>query len=373
MSRPAKLWIAGVLFLIVVMALLLLSDRMRQRSQPAPQAISLRMLVDAEDGAFSAPARPWRLSLPKDQGAHSDFQAELWTFLLWLGNAEARPQTIQIVLGRAAVAARPLERASAWAASQIYGARLWAQGAEGLAPLVRQRLQRAALGLAGSGTEPPRVWIDDWSFETAPDTGEMRLKVQDRDLSLDVMLRSVKTPLAETDLLLFGGDPDAAPGRGYSLTRLQVAGELALDGSRSQVAGTAWLDHVWGNLGADALRLQIGRLAAQLDDGRELLCLELERTGGGGRPIPSCALVLQDGRVQSFQRREIALDREGSAWRLEIPLLQLQLDFDPGATRSRSGNAQSGWGIPIAVSGREAGRAIQGWGWAGQGGADWLR
>ncbi|NEV60974.1 lipocalin-like domain-containing protein [Thiorhodococcus minor] len=373
MSRPAKLWLTGVLIVGLMVALLLFAGAMRQRPQLSSQAISLRTLIDPGEGEFGVPAQSWQLSLPKDHGAHSAFQAELWTFLLWLRDERSRPLAVQVVLARAALTAQPQERQSEWAANQLYGAGVWAQGGRGSAPATHQRLQRAALGLAGSGTQPTRVWVDDWSFQTIGDTEEMRLQIKEDDLRLDVALGSLKTPLTETELGLFARAPDPARGRGYAISRLQVEGEVWLGGSLTKVSGTGWLDHLWGNLGTDALPLEIGRLIAQLDDGRELLCLELSRAGGGGRPIPSCALVLQDGRVQSFQRREIALERDDAAWRLAIPLLQLQLDLVPREMQPGSGALRSAWGMPILVSGLEAGRSVEGSGWAGLGSADWLR
>jgi predicted secreted hydrolase len=118
----------------------------------------------------------------------------------------------------------------------------------------------------------------------------------------------------------------------------------------------------------------VNRFALQLDLDRELLCLQLRREDGTGTPIPACALILADGGVQSFRRREIRLEpverwlspRTGArypvAWRLSIPILDLELELAPLARDQEADNRVRLWSGAVQVEGRLGGETIAGHG-----------
>lgn len=93
----------------------------------------------------------------------------------------------------------------------------------------------------------------------------------------------------------------------YSLTRLQVQGELELEGKRKKVRGLAWMDHQWSPLALDQEHVWTW-FALQLNDGTELSCFEY------GRKIKTRLATLSrpDGSVAVTKR--VRLVRVGLPW-----------------------------------------------------------
>lgn len=118
----------------------------------------------------------------------------------------------------------------------------------------------------------------------------------------------------------------------------------------------------------------MNRCAIQLDQDRELVCLQLRREDGTGTPIPACALILADGQVQGFRRREIRLEpferwlspRSGAgypvAWRLSIPILDLELELVPLTRDQEADDTVRLWSCAVQAKGRLGGETIAGHG-----------
>jgi predicted secreted hydrolase len=189
---------------------------------------------------------------------------------------------------------------------------------------------------------------------------------------LDLDLAAIKSPIPFSDLTLLGRDSGGLGLQAYLLPRMAAIGTLSLDGDARPVQGYAWLDHAWGAIPMSRGQVGLNRFAIQLDDDRELICLQLRREDGTGTPIPACALILADGRVQSFRRREIQLEptaqwrspRTGSrysvAWRLAIPILDLELELSPLVQDQESSGAIRLWSGAVQAMGRQGSETIGG-------------
>jgi predicted secreted hydrolase len=315
------------------------------------------------------------LEFPADHGAHPGFPGELWGLFGQLADEQGIRYDFQLSLTRLALSAAPAERASAWAANEVYRGQLAIMQSDRRGIRSAERLTRAALGLAGGRSQPPSVWIEDWSLSLADDEpGRMRMALvaEAAGSALALDLAASKSPLSLGDLALLGRDFDEIGLRAYLLPRLVATGTLTSDGEVRSVRGYGWLDHAWGALPTSTGQVGLNRFAIQLDDDRELICLQLRRDDGTGTPIPACALILADGRVQSFQRREIRLEptsrwlspRTGSrysvAWRLSIPILDMELELSPLVQDQESDGAIRIWSGAVNASGRQKGQTIGG-------------
>lgn len=374
-----KLWVISVISLTLVAGVVMLVVGGRARA-PAPVEPSLEAFLDPSTGDFASADTPWTLSLPEDHGAHPHVQGELWGISFWLRDQVGAGVAVRVGLERLALRARPIDRQSEWAANQLYSGQVLLLASDRPDPEVRTRVQRAALGLAGAAREPARIWVDDWSLKSMGQGAGLEVEILSDGLVMDLGLTPGKPPLSDRDLQLFSRGQGLSGLHGYAMTRLKAQGSLNVDGRSLPVEGTAWLDHLWGNLGEGRASLAPTRIEVQLDDGRDLLCVELRHQDGSGRPIPACALILQDGRVQSFQRREIGLEvtryrssetqgrRYAVAWRLTIPLIGVDLDVTPlDGDRSADFPAVM-WSGRVRISGRQGGQRIVGQGWADVGG-----
>ena len=366
-----KTWTA---LLVAIALLALVLSGWPTRSTPPEQAPSLSLKGLLNPDATDVPTldETWSLNLPADHGPHLESPSELWNLSLWLADEQGQAHWLQINLGRLALSAKPLTRPSAWAAHQIYRGHWVSLSSGEMAPRTAERLRRAALDLAGSSTNPARVWLDDWSLESRSDPNRLQLTARHGANRLALALTADKPALDGEQLRLFTGNPEGPGLRAYLLTRLRASGSLSLDGRLLRVRGSAWLDHAWGGIGNTGDQLALNRFALQLADGRDLLCLELQRQERGGRPIPSCALILADGTVQSFQRRELELralehwtsPRTGHTyplgWRLAIPLLDLELGVHPMIEDQETDLAIPHWNGVVRVDGQQGGQGLSG-------------
>lgn len=313
------------------------------------------------------------LDLPADHAAHPKARAELWSLSGWLAPAHEVGAGIgfQLTLVRAALSAEPVGRESAWAAFQVYGASLSLIREGDPAAATDLRLSRDALGLAGSAGDPPRVWVRDWSIESSGD--KLLLSAGSAESGLDLRLAPEKAALDRESLKLLPSAADRPQPGLYVIPRLRADGQVKLGGEVLDARGAVIMVHAWGSSAVGvAPGLGLDRFSLLLDDRREILCLRLRRAEGGGRPVPACAVVMPDGRVQTFSRREILLketahwrgqDRGAAypvAWRLTLPLLDLALDLEPLARDQMSAGAARLWSGAVRVAGTQDGTPVSG-------------
>lgn len=364
--------VLGVVIALVAGAALLRLGRGPDRA-PEP-GWSLESFLDLDAQGFDAVSGDFVPDFPSDHGAHPGSRSEAWNLFGQLRDAQGE-WGFQLTLARLALTAHPPERASAWAASDLFRGQLSVLRA-GL-PEVRsaERLTRAALGLAGARARPPSVWVEDWSLTLADGPSEparMDLFAQGGGAILDLELKAVKSPVSLVDLGLLVQDAGALGLQAYVLPRLAATGTLTLDGQARPVQGPVWLDHAWGPIPSARGQVSINRFAILLEGDRELLCLQLRREDGTGTPIPACALILPDGQVQRFRRREIRLEplerwrspRTGSSypvvWRLAVPIINLELELSPLTDDQESDGPIRLWSGVVRAAGRLGEAAIGG-------------
>ena len=106
----------------------------------------------------------------------------------------------------------------------------------------------------------------------------------------ELMMRAEKPAFA-----LDPGGADA-PFVGYSLTRLAVEGTVDQGGGEMPVEGTAWFDHLWGELpvpGAGPVAWD--RMQLQLNDGTDINAVRSRRIDGKGASAVSVAIFDPSG------------------------------------------------------------------------------
>lgn len=368
-----KPWIVSSLSVTLFVLLWVTLSRESGEWVKAPNP-SLETLIDLDADGFSPVVGAWEPRFPADHGAHPTFRSELWNLFGWLLDRQGRSYVFQVNLTRLALRAEAAERASAWATNQLFRGHL-ALILPGVASvLAEERLNRGALGLAGLSSEPVRIWLEDWSLSAPVDSDGLLLEIASDRTGLSLTLNPIKPSATSNDLELFGQGPGSPGFHLYLMPRLAVQGDLRLDGTQVQVQGTAWLDHAWGAISGASGQLALSRFAVQLDDGRDLMCLELRRRDGSGRPIPSCALIGSDGRVQAFGRREIRLEpvdewrspatgaRYPLSWRLVLQPVGLELSLEPLLEDQELDPALRLWSGAVEVKGREGEAQLSGQG-----------
>ncbi len=362
---------------------------LREIDQPAADAGTGTAQTDA-----SSADTDWIPALPRDLGPHPSAPAEVWDLTGQLRDDTGDRYDLRLTLVRLAIGPRGIERASQLAANALLLGHFELAPADG-APVIAQRASRIAAELAGIVADPPRIWLEDWTLtldKGGESTGRGRLEIRIHDLRLDLTLIPAKPAVTPSASLLEGGapagrEPGAATSlRWLALPRLALAGELTAAGRVLAVSGAGWLDRVWGVTAAAAGltgtrgQLALNRFLLLLEDGSELLCMQLRRRAGGGTPIPTCLAVAADGATTVLRRRALTLVpgdatwrslgdgvRYPIRWRLAAPALGLELRIDALRPTREQRPAEWVWGgqlwsSAISVSGERDGRAVVGGG-----------
>jgi predicted secreted hydrolase len=241
------------------------------------------------------------LQFPRDHGSHADYRVEWWYITGWI-HTRNRSEMLgfQITLFRV----RPqidADNPSAFTPRQILlghcaiadpaHGRLW-QG---------QRIERAALGLAGAEGSDLRVWMDQWLLSRAPGPSDRyRLRASSSDCGLDLTLAGSEPPLPNGAAgFSRKGPKPASASEYYSEPHLQVSGSIERAGRTDQVTGEAWLDHEWASQYLDPDAAGWDWVGLNLDDGSALMAFTI-RDHQGRRYWASASLRKRDGRVQVF-------------------------------------------------------------------------
>lgn len=174
--------------------------------------------------------------------------------------------------------------------------------------------------------------------------------------NFDLTLESVKTPLLEG-------------GRGfitvcnrssyyYSLTNLTVSGTVNRNGKKIEVAGKAWMDHQWADVGYS--KDKWNWFSIQLDSNTEIMCCEysdgkhrdylIDISYPDGRQESLKWLLLKQG--EKVWESEKTKARYPLSWRIEIPERNIVLDVSaPIKNQEIIFGSINYWEGPLIVSG----------------------
>jgi predicted secreted hydrolase len=260
-----------------------------------PAAVSAADLLSGGDSRGYAQAlAPRAFSFPADFGPHDDFRQEWWYYTGNLDTADGRHFGYQLTFFRFAMAPSAPKRDSAWATRQVYLAHFAVTDVQAQQYHDEERIDRAALGLAGAQGGPYKVWLEDWSAEGESAQGlPMHLHAATQDMAIDLRLNSLKPVVLQGDRGL--SRKGSRPGNAsyyYSLTRLATGGTLRIGAHTYTVSGLSWMDREWSTSALEPGQSGWDWFALQLSDGRELMYYRLRRKDGA--PDPHSRVVILD-------------------------------------------------------------------------------
>jgi predicted secreted hydrolase len=281
-----------------------------------------------------------KLAFPADHYAHPDYRTEWWYYTGHLRGAGGKRYGYQATFFRFGLR----DRQSGWEEqpnfTDLYMAHFALSDFARKSFRFRERINRGQGDKAGAETQRYYVWNEDWRVQANGKRHEIFIK--DRDTTLRLALEALKPPVLHGDK----GHSQKGDGEGhasyyYSLTRMETAGELIVEGKKENVRGFSWMDHEFGSdqLGPE----QVGWdwFSIQLDNNVELMLYLLRRTDGSVDSFSSGTLVAADGETIHLPRREFrvqALDHWKSAasgatypikWKVSVPAQELELEIVP--------------------------------------------
>jgi predicted secreted hydrolase len=236
-----------------------------------------------------------------------------------------------------------------------------------------ERLRRADGTLAGFSDTDLEVWLDDWELVRSED-GTMNARARDAvtGIGLSLELRPQRELVLHGDRGYSRKGADTGNASVYvSWTRLAVAGELEVDGSRLAVSGEAWFDHEWGTSQLGVGVVGWDWFSLRLDDGRDLMVYRLRRADGTADPYSSGSLVTSGGEVFNLGAGDVVIeptafwsseDSDGtypSGWSLRLPRYAIDLELRPLVLNAEvDGSRTTGviyWEGPVAATGSATG------------------
>ena len=316
---------------------------------------------------FARPSGAFVPVLPRDHAPHPEAATESWQLSVHLHGSEGAAMGLQMSLLRlglvppdAAVDALP---DSGWAARGIYRGHVTILAGDAAAG--EERFGRAMAGVAGLDAADGVLRLDDWTldFGAPEDAAGWRLAARAGDLRATLALVPQRSPAA------IGAE--ALPLRGYAVTRLAVTGRIETPQGPQTVTGTAWFEHLWGELplpGGGPVASD--RLLLQLDDGGELSMIRTRRVDGRGAPTLEAVLIAPDGSASALQGAEVDVVPQ-TAWAGRLgdwPLVwqlragDLELAVTPVVEDQEHGFAAPAWIGVVRAEGRRGDRAVRGLG-----------
>jgi predicted secreted hydrolase len=348
---------------------------------PLPES---RVLPAAAASGFAQALTPRTFVFPQDHGPHPEFRQEWWYLTGNLDGAGGERFGFELTFFRFALAPPAGSAAegttppgsSAWRVREIYLAHFAVTDVAARRFRYAQKLERAALGLAGAEAAPLRVWIDDWSLAAAgAGSADFKLAAAQQGYSLELELHPLTAPVPNGESGL--SRKSDAPGSAsyyYSIPRLEVHGELRSDGRPLAVHGLAWLDREWGSGGLGPDQAGWDWFALQLDDGTSLMFYALRRRDGSRDPHSAGTWVETSGEVRALASAAVDIDaihrwtsadgvRYPSAWRLRVPSLVLDVEVHPVLADQELKVSPRYFEGAVDASGTRAGRPLHGRGY----------
>jgi predicted secreted hydrolase len=374
-GRSAAIWATAILA-SGALAVGLLRPWEGRESGPLPAGITVAEALRGNPTGFARARAPRSFSFPQDHGPHPDYRTEWWYFTGNLETPQGRHFGYELTMFRIGLAPKAPERASRWAANEVYLAHFAVTDVAGQSFRAFERLTRGALGLAGASATPFRVWVEDWSAEgRATDALSVHLRAAEEGAGIDLLLESTKPPVLQGD----GGlsQKSAEPGNAsyyYSMTRMPTSGTLRVGAQTFQVQGLSWMDREWGTSALSPEQAGWDWFALQLSDGRDLMFYRLRRRDGSVDPFSAGSLVGTDGRAIKLARGDVHIEvldqwaspdgvRYPSRWRLSVPKEGLELDIRPLVPNQELRLSVRYWEGAVGVRGRSRGSPIQGSGY----------
>jgi predicted secreted hydrolase len=323
---------------------------------------------------FARAEGPRPLEFPADHGPHPAYQTEWWYYTGNLETAEGRHFGYQLTFFRRALVppGQRQERASPWAADQVYLAHFALTDVGGGRYWAFERFSRGAAGLAGAQASPYRAWLEDWSVEeVAP--GVYQLKAAEEGMEIELTLTDEKGPIPQGDRGYSQKGPE--PGNAsyyYSLTRLVSSGSVRVGGAAYPVSGLSWMDHEYSTGGLGPELVGWDWFSVQLDDGSEVMLYQLRRGDGSSDPFSSGTFIAADGQTTRLSREDYQINVEETwrsphsgatypaRWTVTVPAVDLELEIAPHLADQELNVSYMYWEGAVRAAGERAGQAVSG-------------
>ena len=313
----------------------------------------------------------YRMTFPRDFGAHPGFRTEWWYVTGWLGEDRG----FQVTFFRVRTN-HPQENPSRFAPTQLLFAHAALMLPNNRHPLHGQRAARLGSPGVRFSEQDADVAIGDWSLSRGSDD-RYRTVIHEPDFDFDLTLAAPGEPgdarnrpwLQDLQGFSRKGPLPAQASHYYSRPQLRVSGLV----NGEPAAGVAWFDHEWSTTYLDPAAEGWDWTGINLDDGSALVAFRIRPREAGADLWRYCALRHADGRVERFDAVEFEVLRRWQSphtatrypvsIRLVLPGRSLRLEplFDDQELDGRGSTGTIYWEGAVRVLGDDGERLGRGY------------
>lgn len=369
MRRPT-----GVMMVLILAAITYWQWPRAETLSPDSAAAVIAILGGGDTAGYARALVPRPFAFPADYGPHNDFRQEWWYYTGNLQTSEGRHFGYELTFFRFALAPHEIARNSAWATRQIYLAHFALTDVQANRYLNEERIDRAALGLAGAQGAPYKIWLEDWIAKGDTAQGlPMHLHAATSRMAIDLYLTNLKPMVLQGDKgLSQKGDAPGDASYYYSLTRLATKGTVRIDDKTYVVSGLSWMDREWSTSALEQGQVGWDWFALQLSDQHELMFYRLRRKDGSIDPHSSGVIVAADGAtkplppdaVNIFVTKHWQSPHSGvrypAGWKLTVPSLGISLDIAPYIQDQEFNHRFRYWEGAVRITGQNNGHSVRG-------------
>lgn len=181
--------------------------------------------------------------------------------------------------------------------------------------------------------------LGDWSIREAAGAHILRSTI-DSDLVFEATLTPRKpVVLNGRNGVSFKDEGEAS--RYFSYTRMELEGDLTINGDVEHFTGSAWMDREFGTWKPTENQKGWDWFSVQLDDETELMCYQLRNSKGEPSPFSSGTFILPDGSHIALGANDFSIDvldrwtspnsgaEYPARWILKVPSRNLELEITP--------------------------------------------
>ncbi|HEX9951921.1 MAG TPA: lipocalin-like domain-containing protein [Rubricoccaceae bacterium] len=347
---------------------------------PVSASVSVADALSGDTTGYARADRVRPFAFPADHGPHPAFKTEWWyvTGNLRATDGSGRRFGVQFTVFRSALApdSARAERASAWAATQLYMAHVAVGDIAGRRFFSQERFARGAAGLAGASAEPVRAFLGSVEMRQAADASgavPLRLVGSAEGAAFALDARPVKPVVLQGDRGLSQKGAEAGNASYYyAQTRMATTGTVTLpdrDGAAGEtvpVEGLTWLDREWSTSALAGGQTGWDWFALHLDDGRDLMLYQLRGREGIKDPLSEGSIVDAEGGKTRLAAAAFSLEPvarwtspSGAAyptrWRVRVPSEGLDLAVTAALDASELDATVRYWEGAVDVAGSVAG------------------
>ncbi|MGF1800964.1 carotenoid 1,2-hydratase [Vibrio gigantis] len=321
-----------------------------------------------EKEQFSPVVKGVDITFPIDHQAHPDFRHEWWYLTANLIDEEGNALGVQWTQFRFATA--PQEngnstKETAWQSQQIYMAHSAVTTND--KHYADEKWSRGQAELAGVGSSPFRVYLDDWQWTSTTDDlfpATLNANSEQFGYSLILISNSSYQKQGEQGYSTKSSDGKVASYY-YSQPFINVSGEVAIDGVTHQVSGKGWIDREWSSQFLLDSQQGWGWFALRLSGETSLVVFQLRNSTTGKASYSHARLMNQDGSSIAIKQQDISLTAirqtkiDGrdypTGWQISIPTQQIELTASALNPNAKMPLSVPYWEGPIIIRGSHSG------------------